>query len=328
MIVSLLALAAILDLVLPTQNRALLEGRPGDFFQFVDRDFQGQQSTPWEGGQFGFVRGPRATAHGVVFQHFHEGIDIKPLQRNATGYPLDTVCAIAEGTVVYINATPKFSNYGNYVVVRHRWVECDCYSLYAHLNRIEAPLGAQLAKGDPLGQLGFTGDGIDQRRAHLHLEINLLLSPDFNHWHHLYFPTETNHHGLFNGLNLAGIDPARLFVALQKNPNLSMPEFVSAEEPAFEVLVPGPKPPPLLHNYPWLGASAKNALSWAILFNSSGLPLKITADNTRVADPQLRWIKVFQEPCSIATRGLVSGRGNQYHLSESGIRYMRLLIGG
>ena len=43
----------------PTENRALLEGRPQDFYMYVKRNFEGQESKPWEGGSFGFVRGPQ-----------------------------------------------------------------------------------------------------------------------------------------------------------------------------------------------------------------------------------------------------------------------------
>jgi len=38
-----------------------------------------------------------------------------------------------------------------------------------------------------------------------------------------FFPNEPNHHGLYNGLNLVGIDIARLYLALQKRPALTNP---------------------------------------------------------------------------------------------------------
>lgn len=319
------AAAQQLDLALPTRNCALLEGQPADFYQFVDRDFQGQKSTPWEGGQFGFVRNPVQTTKGIVFEQFHEGIDIKPLQRDPSGYPLDAVSAIAQGTVVHVSANPRNSNYGNYVVVRHRWGECDYYSLYAHLNRIEVQIGSHVDKGTLLGQLGFTGTGIDQRRAHLHLEIDLLLNPNFEEWHQTHFPTENNKHGLYNGLNLAGLDVARLFLALQETPTISIPEFMAQEEPAFEVIVPGPKPPPILHSYPWLGPAERNAPSWAIVFNNSGLPLKISAATVSPTGPQLRWVKLSDVAYKMTTRGLVEGRGKEFGLSKWGLNYMHLL---
>jgi hypothetical protein len=44
--------------------------------------------------------------------------------------------------------------------------------------------------------------------AHVHFEVNLILSHDFEQWHKLVFPTEVNRHGLYNGINLAGMDAA------------------------------------------------------------------------------------------------------------------------
>ena len=78
-----------LDLVLPTDNDALFSGGGAAFYQYIERNFKGVRSTPWEGGQYGFVRDPTDTAGGVVYTRFHEGIDIRPLHRDAHGEPLD-----------------------------------------------------------------------------------------------------------------------------------------------------------------------------------------------------------------------------------------------
>src|SRR4051794_7801918 len=82
-----------LDLVLPTDNDALFRGEGAEFYQYVDRDYKGAKSTPWEGGRYGFVRDPIETGEGIVFTRFHEGIDIRALQRDAKGEPLDEVRA-------------------------------------------------------------------------------------------------------------------------------------------------------------------------------------------------------------------------------------------
>src|SRR5438874_12302882 len=50
-----------LDLVLPTDNDALFSGDGPAFYQYIERDYQGVKSTPWEGGQYGFVRDPKDT---------------------------------------------------------------------------------------------------------------------------------------------------------------------------------------------------------------------------------------------------------------------------
>ena len=51
-----------LDLVLPTDNDGLFSGDGAAFYQYVERNYKGVKSTPWEGGQYGFVRDPTDTA--------------------------------------------------------------------------------------------------------------------------------------------------------------------------------------------------------------------------------------------------------------------------
>src|ERR1700732_2463796 len=78
-----------LNLVLPTDNDALFRGDGPAFYQYVERDYHGEKSKPWEGGQYGFVRDPIETGAGIIYTRFHEGIDIRSLQRDAGGEPVD-----------------------------------------------------------------------------------------------------------------------------------------------------------------------------------------------------------------------------------------------
>src|SRR6266702_8925596 len=82
----------VLDLVLPTDNDALFSADGPAFYQYVDRDYNGVKSTPWEGGQYGFVRDPKSTGGGVVYTRFHERIDIRSVHRDANG-SRSTKCA-------------------------------------------------------------------------------------------------------------------------------------------------------------------------------------------------------------------------------------------
>jgi hypothetical protein len=93
-------------LVLPTENQALLYGDPAGFYQYVQRDFEGQITQPWEGGQYGFVRNPVRIGSAIIYTRFHEGIDIRPLNRDASAEPMDIVHAIAAGQVVYTIRSP------------------------------------------------------------------------------------------------------------------------------------------------------------------------------------------------------------------------------
>src|SRR2546430_17721780 len=99
-----------LDLVLPTDNDALFSGDGAAFYQYVERDYKGVKSKPWEGGQYGFVRDPTDTAGGVVYTPFYEGVGIRPPHRDARGGTLGEVRALAAGEGGNTKLVPGSSN--------------------------------------------------------------------------------------------------------------------------------------------------------------------------------------------------------------------------
>ncbi|MFN2540892.1 MAG: M23 family metallopeptidase [Chthoniobacterales bacterium] len=318
----------VVDLALPTDNDALFRGDGPEFYQYIERDYHGVKSTPWEGGQYGFVRDPMQTATGLVYTRFHEGIDIRPVQRDQNGEPLDEVRAIATGKVVYVNRVPGHSNYGNYVVIQHRWGSCDYYSLYAHLNAAAVKPGQSVARGERIGRLGYTGKGINFARAHLHLELNLMLSRQFESWYDTFTKDEPNYHGIYNGINLKGLDIARLYLALRRDPSLTIPDFLGDEEVFYKVLLPKSAHFELPRLYPWLvrASSTHSTQSWEVSFARSGLPLRIEPSTRRVAKPQLNYLEKYSVDVSSLTQGQIIGRGVKAHLSKEGEEFMRLLI--
>jgi len=317
----------VLELVLPTDNDALFSGNGPAFYQSVDRDYNGVKSTPWEGGQYGFVRDPKSTGGGVVYTRFHEGIDIRSVHRDANGEPLDEVRAIADGEVVHVSLVPGYSNYGKYIVIEHRWDGSNYYSLYGHLSSIAVQPGEQVRRGQPIAVMGYTGTGINRERAHLHLELCLMFSRQFEAWYDTFFRNDPNRHGLYNGMNLAGIDVARLYLALRKNPALKLPEFLAAEETFYKVTVPKARHFDLPTLYPWmLGAGKRAGSSWEVSFARSGVPLRIDPTDKRVTQPEVSYVRNSSAECSYLTRDIVSGRGANAHLTNYGAQLMRLLI--
>ncbi len=311
----------------PTDNRALLEGRPEDFFMYVERNFEGRKSRPWQGGQFGYVRGPQRYRGQIIYTHLHEGIDIAPVRRDASGNPLDEVRAAASGKVVHVNREAGASNYGRYVVIEHIWDGSPVYTLYAHLSRISVEPGQTVRQGQPIGVMGFTGVGIDRPRSHVHFEVCFRLSDNFDGWHQAVFPSHPNRHGNFNGLNLVGVDPARLLVDAHANPNLRFSEAIATHEPAFKITVPNSRNFSLVRNYPWLVApgDVANPPAWTITFNRHGAPLKIEASRTPVSEPVATWMRDTVHPASITTKNLVVATPSGPQLTDSGKRFARLL---
>jgi murein DD-endopeptidase MepM/ murein hydrolase activator NlpD len=321
------AFADPVELLLPTPNRALFEGNLSSFYMYVDRYVDGGRTTPWQGGQFGYVRTPSTISGRTFYRKFHEGIDIRPTRRDAAGEPLDVVRAIAAGTVVHTNLMSSQSNYGRYVVIEHLWNGCAYYSLYAHLNSVRVKPGNRVNAGEPLGMLGYTGKGINRERAHLHLEINLMLSLEFEEWHKLAYPNDENYHGLYNGMNLIGIDAAAFFLAHRKDPALTVPGFIRCQEAEFRVIVPASARFTLPERYPWLlrGASSEGAKAWQITFDKGTVPLRVDPIRTPVDRAKLAWVRTSDIPCRYRSRGILSGSGSNPALSRNGETFLRLI---
>src|ERR1017187_10267542 len=168
---TLAATARALDICLPTANEALLRsGGDADYFQPT------VEGTV-ESGMFGCVR-----SNG---RRFHEGIDIKCLQRNRRGEPTDPVHAVADGEVAFINTKRGLSNYGRYVVIQHNWDNVSVCTLYAHLSEPASGLGGdqRVKKSQIIGTQGHFAsprEGSSRARAQLQIEITFLLNPNYH----------------------------------------------------------------------------------------------------------------------------------------------------
>ncbi|MCU0780634.1 MAG: M23 family metallopeptidase [Akkermansiaceae bacterium] len=321
------------DLRLPTENDNLLKGRPADFYMYVDRTFEGVVSKPWEGGTFGFTRTPIRVNGQVVFTRFHEGIDVSPLRRDKNGNPLDPVNSVADGTVVHVSPVSGRSNYGKYLVVAHDWQGSRVFSLYAHMGDICRQPGDQVKAGDRLGTLGYTGVGLNRTRAHLHLELCLMLNPRYQGWHQAT-GKGINHHGIYNGMNMAGADIAAFYLGRAENPRLSFSEFMAAVPVYFKVAVPDHGGFDFPERYPYLrrdGAAAQPEAArppaWEISFSATGLPVGFAASQRQVSQPTLLQVRPSDIPHRYLTRNLLAGEGRTPTLGKSGRELVALLTG-
>jgi len=212
-------------------------------------------------------------------------------------------------------------------VVEHQWGGCPYYSLYAHLHSITVAAGQTVRQGERLGIMGHTGTGIDRERAHVHVELNLLLNTHFEGWHETFFRGEINRHGIYNGINLAGLDLPRFVIALRRNSALTIPAFLGREEVLYRVMIPNSPDFELPRRYPWMveGPPNDKPASWDVSFAASGLPLRLTPSNRAVSSAELSWIKPGSVDVRYLTRDNVAGRGPSAHLTKSGKALMRLL---
>ncbi len=315
--------AAQLDIILPTPNGNLYE-HPEEFYMQTARS----GADAWKGGMYGFSRNARNTRAGVVYTRFHEGVDIAPTMRDGRGVPLDSVVAIDDGVVVHVNAVAGHSNYGKYIVVRYVWDGSPFYGLYAHLNETWVDSGVTVAKGTPLGRLGYTGAGINRARAHLHFEIAMVVNRNFQRWYDDQYGDGNNRHYYFNGMNMAGLNVARLYERLREEPNLSIRQFIAEEHPFFySVLIPRTSRLDLLARYPWLlkRSASPEDLSWRVSFDASGLPIAVEPSEREVKGPTLDSILDSPFPYTYVTKYRVGGSAGKARLTNGGERYMLLV---
>jgi hypothetical protein len=314
-----------LDLRLPTENHHLFSGEPDRFYMYVDRTFEGETSKPWEGGAFGYVRNAMRINGEVILTKLHEGIDIAPIKRDRAGNPLDLVSSIADGRVVHVSPISGRSNYGKYLVVEHAWDDSLIYSLYAHLAEITCQPGDRVRAGSVIGRMGYTGVGLNRTRAHLHLEIAMMSSLYFDDWQKK-FSGGINHHGLFNGMNLIGVDVAGFFLAHRENPAIRFSEFIATTPVYFKVTVPSKGIPNFVSRHPWIcKGGTDGAVSWEISFSATGQPVAFAASQRQVEEALVTSIRPSEIPHRYLTRNLLTGEGNRASLTNSGRQLVALV---
>ena len=216
-----------LAIVWPTPNDAFAQGKPIPAF------LQDAGSGDPESGGFGCVR-----SNGG---QFHEGLDIKALARDRSGEPVDDIYAAMDGVVRYINLQAGDSSYGRYIVLEHPDAVPAVYTLYAHLSRV-APgikVGGSVTRGQVMATMGHSAGGyaIPRDRAHLHFEIGLMVTRDFQAWYDGKKFGSHNDHGLWNGMNLMGFDPLDFLRQFRARQVASFQDYISRMEPALRVRI-------------------------------------------------------------------------------------------
>ncbi len=252
----------------PTPNTAWLAGRPAADY------LQATVSGEPESGAFGCVR-----TEGT---QFHEGIDLKPVARDLEGEPTDPIFAMLPGVVRYINERPADSNYGRYVVLEHPDTVPAIYTLYAHLRSVAPGLapGVRISGGQRLGLMGHTSDddSIPAGRAHLHFEIGLRVTDNFQPWYDRQKYPAPNAHGLWNGLNLMGFDPLDFLNQFRAHQVDNFSDYFARLRPAVRIRIATQAVPDFIRRYPSLltHASANPAAGWEVAVNATALPFRWT----------------------------------------------------
>ena len=258
-----------LEIVWPTPNPAFAEG------QGIGAFLQPTASGDPESGGFGCVRSAGT--------QFHEGIDIKPVHRDARGEPADEVYAAMDGVVRHVNNRAGESNYGRYLVLEHPDTGPSVYTLYAHLARIAPGIapGVTVRRGQTIGIMGRSEGGavIPRDRAHLHFEIGLMVTRDFQAWYAWKKFGSPNEHGIWNGMNLMGFDPLDFLRRWRDRQINTVGDYFAQMEPAVRLRIATSRVPDFVQRYPMLVTKAMPlglASGWEITCNWTGLPFRWT----------------------------------------------------
>jgi murein DD-endopeptidase MepM/ murein hydrolase activator NlpD len=309
----------------PTANHALYEiGDELKFFAPTAPD------KPWTTGSFGCVR--------TDGRQMHEGIDIRCLQHDRHGEPVDPVMATAEGTVVYFSTRPALSNYGKYIVIRHIIEGIEIYSLYAHLSEIQPGLavGKPVKAGEVIATMGRTsntGETITKDRAHVHFELNVFINEGFPGWYKKNFPSQRNDHGIWNGQNLDGLDPREILIA-EHNPaaKFSLLNFLRGQTELCRVFVRATNFP-YLKRYPMLvlsnpTAQREGVAGYEVALNYNGVAFALMPRAASEIHGQGRFqllsVNEAGEKANPCRHLLVQRRG-RWQLTDTGIRELELL---
>ncbi|MEM7672797.1 MAG: M23 family metallopeptidase [Verrucomicrobiota bacterium] len=256
-------------IVWPTPNNAFMRGE--DVSKFIQPTVSGRVSS----GLYGCVRNDG--------NRFHEAVDLFPIFRKPNGEPDEPVYAVMKGVVVYANGVASRSSYGCYVVVEHPEADVPVYTLYSHLASVAEGISAGTAveAGRVLGQLGRSASyDIPKERAHLHFEIGLRISDDFNTWYSEQDYKDPNYFGLWNGMNLSGMDPLSFYLSIRGGSFESFKKHITAQAVGSKIRIFTDKVPDFATRYPMLLGRElsldRGIVAWDVAFTQYGMPIGMT----------------------------------------------------
>ncbi len=257
--------AARIEFTWPTPNPAWDQRRPIE--DFIQPTVSGDP----ESGLFGCVRNGGS--------RFHEGLDLKPVKRDRGGEPADPVFAAMRGVVRYVSTNPGGSSYGRYIVIEHPDLVPAVQTLYGHLARVEPGIraGMTVEAGQVIGLMGrsSSGQAIPKDRGHLHFEISLRATDNFQSWYNWKKFGSPNEHGAYNGYNLMGINPLDFLREWRANKVDDFQQYFDRQRAIVRVRVVTSRIPDFIQRYPALLRKPMPmglVGGWDVECNSTGLP--------------------------------------------------------
>jgi murein DD-endopeptidase MepM/ murein hydrolase activator NlpD len=284
---------------------------------------------------------PAAGGYGGVRENgtqFHEGIDIRAVSRDRAGEATDAISAAMDGVVRYVNTRPGESAYGRYIVIEHPEAVPQVYTLYAHLARVSPGIaaGAAVTRGQVICTMGRSASGytIPRERAHLHFEIGLWLTRDFQSWYNFRRFGSPNTHGIYNGFNLMGINPLDFMNRHRAGEVDNFTDYLARQETAVRVRIATAMVPDFVQRYPELLTKPMPLVvaGWDVRLGWTGLPLALTPlDSTEIAGLVRNEPRIVEVNPAVQarerSRSLVVERRGAYAIGDDLRTTLQLLFG-
>lgn len=305
----------------PTPNPAFAQGMGySAFLQKTGPD------KAFSSGAFGCVRN-----NGYKF---HEGLDLYPIRRDSNGYAEDSIYAAMQGIITHINNTSSHSAYGKYLVLEHHKAVPRIYSLYGHLASIEAglKLGSEVNVAQKIGKMGNSASyRIPLNRSHLHFEIGLRLTDNFQMWYNNKKFATPNRHGNFSGFNLVGFDPLPFYSKYSAKSFQSPLDYINSLPREAKIRVKTNKIPDFVKRYPSLCKLYKGTKQWngwECIFGPYGMPIMLQqTDTCTEGEPVIRIVSYDIGQQSRMCRRLIEKRNGRLVPAEQMKLYIELLFG-
>jgi hypothetical protein len=223
-------------------------------------------------------------------------------------------------------------------VLRHTIEGIEVFTLYAHLSEVTDGLraGKPVKAGEVIATMGRTSntrERISQERAHVHFEIDLFLNERFPLWYRKEHPKEPDDHGMWNGINMVGLDP-RLVLLEQRSQGarFSLLKFIQSRPELCRVLVRDADFP-FVKRYPMLVrpnplAQKEGVAGYEIQFDFNAVPISLTpraASEIKLKQKyQLLSVNLAEQSKSPCRRFVVR-RGTGWELSNQATTFLNLL---
>jgi len=168
-------------------------------------------------------------------------------------------------------------------VIEHSDLKPAVYSLYAHLSAVTAGLkvGDPVARGQVIATMGRSAGGyaIPKDRAHLHYEIGLVATRQFQSWYSWKKFGSPNEQGLYNGMNLMGVDALDFFNQFRARRVNNFEEYFAQLPMVARVRIATSQVPDFVQRYPELLTAEvpmAGVAGWDIKVSATGLPFSWT----------------------------------------------------